>query len=177
MKEIQKCYAVASKIHPDDRLYGNETFHNDAPVLIWADEKNVEQKALEQLFDVAKLPFVFKHVAAMPDIHYGKGITIGGVVACTGVVVCYFVGVDIGCGVRFVKTNFKTEDLTKDMIIQIRILIRKAVPVGEGRAHEKMQDWEGFDAFLEKVKHPHPWITPDKWRLFRRSLGTLGGGK
>src|SRR5215467_2332406 len=66
-------------------------------VLAWADPEQIESVALDQLRNIAKLPWVFHHVAAMPDVHYGKGATVGSVIAMKGAVSPAAVGVDIGC--------------------------------------------------------------------------------
>src|SRR6266511_1547367 len=71
------------------------------PVKVWTDR--IEPEAIEQLKNTASLPFVFKHVAAMPDVHLGKGATVGSVIATEGAVVPAAVGVDIGCGMCAVK--------------------------------------------------------------------------
>ena len=177
MIKLERCYAAYFKNNPNDKVYDNEYFWQDKPVLIWVDkEKNVEKAAIEQLMAVAKLPFVFKHVAAMADTHVGYGITIGGVVACKDTIVPYFVGKDIGCGMRYINTNMKASGLTREMIIDIRRLIKKEVPMGMGKAHDKMQIWDGFDEYLDKSHALPKWHTHGKWRLFKRSLGSLGGG-
>jgi len=178
MIKLERCHIGHFKNHPNDRHFANEHFWQDKPIFIWVkDEKDVEEGALKQLFDVASLPFVFRHVAAMPDIHKGYGVTIGGVVACDNVVVPYFVGKDKGCGMRYIGTNLKASALTREMIIDIRRLVRKAVPIGMGKSHDKMQDWDGFDYYWDNVTNPPGWFTPEKWRMFQRSLGSLGGGK
>ena len=69
---------------------------NNRPVKIWAEE--VEKTAMEQITNLTSLPFLFHHLAIMPDVHAGKGMPIGGVLACKDVVVPNAVGVDIGCG-------------------------------------------------------------------------------
>src|SRR5207302_10033467 len=77
----------------------------------WADPKQIESVALDQLRNIAKLPWVFHHVAAMPDVHYGKGATVGSVIAMKGAVSPAAVGVDIGCGMAAVRTSLTTSDL------------------------------------------------------------------
>ena len=69
-----------------------------APVRMWAPLHEVESSALQQLENTARLPFIYKHVAVMPDVHYGIGATVGSVVATKGAIVPACVGVDIGCG-------------------------------------------------------------------------------
>jgi len=177
MIDFKQCYMHLSKIHPSTELYGNDVFSEDKPILAWVNNmESIEAGAIKQLLDVAKLPFIFDHIAVMPDVHQGYGITIGGVVPCNGVIVPYFVGKDKGCGMRFVETNFLTRGLTDEMIIRIRRALRKKVPVGEGKAHQKMQDWDGFEKYLDEMRFPPTWYTGEKWMWFKRSLGTLGGG-
>ena len=79
------------------------------PVHVWA--KTLDDKSREQLLNTASLPFVFHHVAAMPDVHAGLGATIGSVIATEGAVIPSAVGVDIGCGMRLARLNFRRCDL------------------------------------------------------------------
>ena len=72
------------------------------PIKLWAPIREVESSAIDQLVNTANLPCVFKHVAAMPDVHLGKGATVGSVVATKGAVIPACVGVDIGCGMMAV---------------------------------------------------------------------------
>ena len=87
---------------------------NGKPVKIWADE--VDDHAMKEIENLATLPFVFHHLAFMPDVHGGKGMPIGGVLAADNVVVPNAVGVDIGCGMCAVKTNLATEEMTQKII-------------------------------------------------------------
>lgn len=77
------------------------------PVKIWT--ANVEEEAKQQLRNTANLPFVFKHVAAMPDVHFGKGATVGSVVATRGAICPATVGVDIGCGMAAARLLIQKE--------------------------------------------------------------------
>lgn len=82
------------------------------PVRIWLENiEEVEEGCLEQARHLAQLPFIHKWACLMPDTHQGKGMPIGGVIAADGVIIPNAVGVDIGCGMNFVSTNIKTEDL------------------------------------------------------------------
>jgi tRNA-splicing ligase RtcB len=90
-----------------------------------------EQAAMEQIDNVAKLPFIHKHVAVMPDAHFGYGSTVGTVIATKGAVIPAAVGVDIGCGMMAVRTTLHTNDLP-DNLHQMREAIEKAVPHGRG---------------------------------------------
>ncbi|MFS8068220.1 MAG: RtcB family protein, partial [Byssovorax sp.] len=74
-------------------------------IRLWTRAHEVEAVALDQLRNISALPWVFHHVAAMPDVHYGKGATVGSVIAMKGAVSPAAVGVDIGCGMGAVETN------------------------------------------------------------------------
>ncbi|WEU67393.1 RtcB family protein [Xanthomonas phage JGB6] len=96
---------------------------------MWTPVHEVESQALDQLKNIANLPWVFHHVAAMPDVHYGKGATVGSVIAMKDAVSPAAVGVDIGCGMGAVLTNLRAEDLP-DSLRDIRLQIERDVPVG-----------------------------------------------
>ncbi|MFR9675425.1 RtcB family protein [Streptomyces sp. TR06-5] len=151
-----------------------------APVRMWADPASVEEGALRQLRNVATLPWV-RGLAVMPDVHYGKGATVGSVIAMEGAVCPAAVGVDIGCGMTAVRTSLTENDLPGDLS-RLRSAIERAIPVGRGMHAEPVAQeragggsapgrddfWERFDGLAEAV------------RLRRgraaRQLGTLGGG-
>lgn len=101
----------------------------NVPIKLWTQLDSVESQALDQLKNIAALPWVFKHVAVMPDVHYGKGATVGSVIAMKDAVSPAAVGVDIGCGMAAVKTNLKAEDLP-DSLTDIRSAVEAAIPVG-----------------------------------------------
>ena len=98
------------------------------PVKIWSDQ--VEESALKQLKNIAALPFVFKHVAAMPDVHLGKGATVGSVIATLGAVVPAAVGVDIGCGMCAVKLAGVKSARLDGKLPELRQNIERSIPVG-----------------------------------------------
>lgn len=107
---------------------------HDRPIHIWT--KDVDEGALAQLKNIAKLPFIHKHgVAAMPDVHWGIGATIGSVLATKGAIIPAAVGVDIGCGMNAVRTSLKASDLP-DSLAGLRHSIERGVPVGAGGAHQ-----------------------------------------
>src|SRR6202165_2753608 len=95
----------------------------------WADPAEIEGVALEQLKNIAALPWVFHHVAAMPDVHYGKGATVGSVIAMKGAASPAAVGVDIGCGMAAVRTSLSASDLP-DSLHGLRSELERAIPVG-----------------------------------------------
>ena len=84
---------------------GDARLGRAAPIKAWTHGVPVEDQAREQLSNVAALPFIFKHVAVMPDVHWGKGATVGSVIATKGAIVPAAVGVDIGCGMMAARTN------------------------------------------------------------------------
>jgi tRNA-splicing ligase RtcB len=100
-----------------------------AGIKAWTNGVPVEDAALRQLKNVAALPFVHKHVAVMPDVHFGKGATVGSVIPCKGAIVPAAVGVDIGCGMMAVQTSLTSHQLPKDLS-GLRSAIEAAVPHG-----------------------------------------------
>ena len=99
------------------------------PIKAWTRGVPVEQSALAQLRNVADLPFIFKHVAAMPDVHWGIGATVGSVIATSGAIIPAAVGVDIGCGMMAARTDLTAADLP-DSLALMRSAIEAAVPHG-----------------------------------------------
>src|SRR5439155_2426077 len=89
----------------------------------------LEDAALKQLLNAAQLPFIFKWIAAMPDVHWGIGATVGSVIPTKGAIIPAAVGVDIGCGMMAVQTSLNARELP-DNLKGIRTAIEKAVPHG-----------------------------------------------
>jgi tRNA-splicing ligase RtcB (3'-phosphate/5'-hydroxy nucleic acid ligase) len=142
-------------------------------VRIWASPHEVESEALTQLRNVTALPWVFHHVAAMPDVHYGKGATVGSVIAMRGAVSPAAVGVDIGCGMGAVKTNLRANDLPESLR-KLRSDIEAVIPVGFS-SHEEAVRTKKADALWEAF----PKLTREVQGLYskaRTQLGSLGGG-
>lgn len=100
-----------------------------APVKLWTKGVPVEDGAKRQLLNVSKLPFIYKHIAVMPDVHIGKGATIGSVIATKGAVIPAAVGVDLGCGCMAVKTTLTANDLPGNLAT-LRSIIESKVPHG-----------------------------------------------
>ena len=98
------------------------------PVRLWAPLESIESAALDQLRNVARLPWAV-HVAVMPDVHYGKGATVGSVIGLRGAVSPAAVGVDIGCGMGAVRTSLRASDLP-DSLRELRQSIEATIPVG-----------------------------------------------
>ncbi|MBW8897348.1 MAG: RtcB family protein, partial [Massilia sp.] len=99
------------------------------PVKMWTRGVPVEDDAKRQLANTARMPFIYKHMAAMPDVHLGKGSTIGSVIPTLGAVIPAAVGVDIGCGMMAAKTTLGANDLP-DNLGPLRSAIERAVPHG-----------------------------------------------
>ena len=106
-------------------------YHETAghPIKSWTKGVQLDDKALRQLENVAELPFIHKHVAAMPDAHWGMGATVGSVIATKGAIVPAAVGVDLGCGMLAAQTTLTANDLP-DNLHQVRLDIEAAVPHG-----------------------------------------------
>src|ERR1044071_3831408 len=100
-----------------------------APIKAWVEGVPVEDAARRQLFNIAALPFIHSHVAVMPDVHLGKGATVGSVIATRAAIVPAAVGVDIGCGMMAVRTTLTAGDLP-DSLSKLRLGIGAAVPHG-----------------------------------------------
>jgi tRNA-splicing ligase RtcB len=99
------------------------------PIKAWVKGVPIEDAAAQQLRNVAKLPFVFRHIAAMPDVHWGLGATVGSVIATKGAIVPAAVGVDIGCGMAAAMTSLTAAELP-DSLAAMRLAIEAAVPHG-----------------------------------------------
>ena len=149
----------------------NEFLLNDTPVKVWA--KYVDPHAWKEIDNLSRLPFIYHHLAFMPDVHGGMGMPIGGVLASKKVVVPNAVGVDIGCGMCAVKTNLMADEISRDVIRkQIMSGIRARIPLGMDH-HTELQDEalmpQGHD--IDKLH-----VVSRQYVSARRQVGTLGGG-
>lgn len=145
----------------------------NVPVQMWANPSEVESVALDQLKNIAALPWVHHHVAVMPDVHFGKGATVGSVIAMKDAVAPSAVGVDIGCGMAAVLTNLDAQDLPDDLRA-IRSGIEKAIPVGFNQ-HVEAVDSRYQQALWGTFKDLHPGVQ-DRFGKAQAQMGTLGGG-
>lgn len=149
----------------------NEFLLNDTPVKVWA--KTVDPHAWKEIDNLSRLPFIYHHLAFMPDVHGGMGMPIGGVLATKDVVIPNAVGVDIGCGMCAVKTSLMAEDIPKQLIREkIMSGIRSRIPLGMDH-HAEPQDEslmpQGHD--IDKLQ-----VVSRQYKSARRQVGTLGGG-
>jgi tRNA-splicing ligase RtcB len=150
------------------------------PIRSWAPAHEVDTNAIQQLKAVASLPWVAHHVAVMPDVHLGKGATVGSVVAMRGAVAPAAVGVDIGCGMAAVKTSLVADDLP-DSLRDVRLAIEEVIPVG--REHHASPAWEDASeelterarALLGRFEDLDPSVASLAGRAGLQ-VGTLGGG-
>lgn len=148
------------------------------PVKIWTDE--VELKSLNQLENVAGLPFVFHHVAAMPDVHAGMGATIGSVIATKRAVIPAAVGVDIGCGMAAVRLYLERKRLNERTLTKAFEAILRRTPVGLTQHHEKNCHVEACAPFVDEIEDIKAKnlgiLEPMKNMDWRLQMGTLGSG-
>jgi tRNA-splicing ligase RtcB len=143
------------------------------PIKLWTPLHEVESTALDQLKNIASLPQVFHHVAVMADCHFGKGATVGSVIALKDAISPAAVGVDIGCGMAAVKTSLKASDLPDDLK-DIRHQIERDIPTG----FSEHQDYLKFIAKLplwNEFTNLHPEVQ-DRMKKAYCQIGTLGGG-
>src|SRR4051812_26050804 len=142
-------------------------------IKLWAHPHEVESAALDQLRNISALPWVFRHVAAMPDVHFGKGATVGSVIAMKGAVSPAAVGVDIGCGMGAVETNLTAADLPESLR-QVPFDLDSAVPTGFASHDDPVVSSTGSELWAE-----FSGLTKEVQKLVNKArcqLGTLGGG-
>ncbi|MBV6286669.1 RtcB family protein [Pseudomonas aegrilactucae] len=156
---------------------------NGKPIKLWTQGVPVDEGARQQLMNTARLPFIFKHLAVMPDVHLGKGSTIGSVIPTLGAIVPAAVGVDIGCGMMAACTSLRAVDLP-DNLFGLRSAIEKAVPHGKtfGRRDQGAwnhvptvadQAWSALAGRFKAITDKYPQLEKTN---NRQHLGTLGGG-
>ncbi len=144
---------------------------NGTPVKMWANM--CDATAWQQISNLCSLPFVFRHLALMPDLHGGKGMPIGTVLATKDVVIPNAVGVDIGCGMCAVKTNIKVETIEQE-VLRKKIMrgIRKQIPLG--MEHHKEAQEEKYMPANHDVDSMT--IVKRQYVSASKQVGTLGGG-
>lgn len=150
------------------------------PVKIFTDD--IDPKAMDQLCNIAQLDIVHSHVAAMPDVHLGKGATVGSVIPTYKAIIPAAVGVDIGCGMNAVRLSVKAGQLP-DSLKNIRELIESKVPVGfnmHAYARAKNSTIQALDKGIDAIVSKHKGIMKMASKNFagtwKKQLGTLGGG-
>ena len=160
---------------------------SNVPILAWLEGVPVEPHALQQLKNLAGLPFIHQHVAAMPDTHWGKGATIGSVIATKGAVIPAAVGVDLGCGMVAQRTTLTANDLP-DTLGPLRAALEEAIPHGRTNnggsgdkgawvtpEKETLTTLSPLMPRLESITQKHPQINAAAVKA-QLHAGTLGGG-
>jgi tRNA-splicing ligase RtcB (3'-phosphate/5'-hydroxy nucleic acid ligase) len=164
---------------------------NNKPIKAWVNGVPFEPEAQKQLDNIATLDFIHSHVAVMPDVHMGKGATIGSVIPSVDAVIPAAVGVDIGCGMVAVRTSLTASQLP-DNLFAIRTAFEKAIPHGRssGRRHGKRgkvrdkgawhdipdvvgAEWKKLEQRFDKICEKHPTIAQSNHVVH---LGTMGTG-
>lgn len=152
----------------------------DVPIRMWTDPSQVESQAMQQLRNITTLPWLHG-LAVMPDVHFGRGATVGSVIAMKDAVCPAAVGVDIGCGMSAVKTSLTARDLPDDLS-RLRSRIERAIPVGMGMHDDPVDPsklyglssagwddfWDRFDDVADSVKFRHSRAL--------RQMGSMGSG-
>ena len=135
--------------------------------------ESIEPQAKQQLINISEMPFVFHHLAVMPDCHLGKGATVGSVIATKGAIIPAAVGVDVGCGMVAVKTKFFAKDLP-DSLDKLRTGIERRIPLGAGAGNKKLTE-----TAIERVSELKAIATQDYEKVDKHwitALGSLGSG-
>ncbi|HJW27592.1 MAG TPA: RtcB family protein [Rhodocyclaceae bacterium] len=153
------------------------------PIKMWTQGVPVEEAARQQLMNTARMPFIYRHLAVMPDVHLGKGSTIGSVIPTQGAIIPAAVGVDIGCGMMAARTTLNARDLP-DNLHKLRSAIERAVPHGRTPGKRDQGAWDdpppAVDAMWKALRPAFKHIT-DKYPCLDHTnnykhLGTLGTG-
>lgn len=168
-----------------ETLYDYQHVEGGVPIKMWTRGVPVEDGARAQLARAAQMPFVFKHVAAMPDVHVGIGATVGSVIPTKGAVIPAAVGVDIGCGMMAARTSLVASDLP-DNLEGIRSAIERAVPHGRSMNRAKrdtgswgdpppaiVEGWATLSARFDRICEKYPRLKNTNNLVH---LGTLGTG-
>ncbi len=155
------------------------------PIKAWTRGVPFEDEARRQLLNVAQLPFIHRWVAAMPDVHWGIGATVGSVIPTLGAIIPAAVGVDIGCGMMAARTSLRAQDLP-DSLRSMRTRIEAAVPHGLSRSRGGRDKgswgnppghvdrvWSELSGEFEQIAAKHPKVARANHRVH---LGTLGTG-
>ena len=135
--------------------------------------ESIEPQAKNQLENISELPFIFHHVAVMPDCHLGKGATVGSVIATKGAIIPAAVGVDVGCGMVAVETKFFAKDLP-DNLDRLRQGIERRIPLGAGAGNKKLTE-----TAIARIEQLNAEATQDYDKVdknWKTALGTLGSG-
>jgi tRNA-splicing ligase RtcB len=169
----------------DTRTYDVQHVEGGAHIKLWTLGVPVDDKARDQLAKAAQMPFIFRHMAVMPDVHVGIGATVGSVIPTRGAVIPAAVGVDIGCGMMAARTSLVASDLP-DNLEGVRSAIEQAVPhgreVGRGKRDNGswgsppvpiVEAWATLAARFQRITDKYPRLKNTNNLVH---LGTLGTG-
>src|SRR3954462_3516830 len=154
-------------MNTNEKIYNVIMPEHGVPIKAWTRGVLMEDQAAAQLRNVASLPFVFKWVAAMPDVHWGIGATVGSVIPTKGAIVPAAVGVDIGCGMAAIRRDGAGAEHLPDSVAQLRSELEHTIPVGFG-AH-KADKWN-VTAVAPRLKALEQFVA-------ERGHGKLGAGR
>ena len=149
------------------------------PVQIWTDD--VDERSKQQLSNIASMPFIHHHVAAMPDVHVGMGATIGSVIATHKAIIPAAVGVDIGCGMLACQLSLTANDIDEKSLQKVFHQISRDIPVGRNWHKDEralVDAAKPFEARLTAMTQKHPGLLKSFGRFnnWINQMGTLGGG-
>jgi tRNA-splicing ligase RtcB len=149
------------------------------PVKIWTDE--VDDRSREQLSNIASLPFIHHHVAAMPDVHLGIGATIGSVIATHKAIIPAAVGVDLGCGMVAARLSLTANEIDEKALQKVFDQISRDIPVGRAQHRDErvlVDAAKPFEPGLKSLTDRHPELLKafGKFSKWTNQMGTLGGG-
>jgi tRNA-splicing ligase RtcB len=149
------------------------------PVKIWTDD--VDERSIEQLTNIASLPFIHHHVAAMPDVHLGIGATIGSVIATHKAIIPAAVGVDLGCGMVAARLSLTANEIDEKALQKVFDQISRDVPVGRAQHSDErilVDASKPFEPGLKSLTDRHPELLKafGKFSKWTNQMGTLGGG-
>lgn len=134
---------------------------------------------MQQIKNISEMPFVFDHVAVMPDCHLGKGATVGTVIATKGAIIPAAVGVDIGCGMIAVRTPFTRADLEKQDLKKLRQGIDRRIPLSAGGQNKNINITDANSRRIQELEETagsHIFLYETLMDGWRHGLGSLGSG-
>ena len=150
-----------------EKTYETLNVEGGRHVKMWTRGVPVDESAKKQLENIARMPFVHSHLAVMPDVHLGKGATVGSVIATQGAIIPAAVGVDIGCGMMAVQTSLQAKDLPESLAA-LRSRIERAVPHGSvsvrGRAALRARSCCASAPGCRAGPSPSAWSAPPSCR-------------
>src|SRR5437868_9438411 len=156
------------QVDNSSRLTSNLMYEIADKIVSFLPPESIEPQAREQLNNISEMPFVFHHVAVMPDCHLGKGATVGSVIATKGAIIPAAVGVDVGCGMVAVRTKFLAKDLP-DNLDKLRTGIERRIPLGAGAGNKKLTD-----TAIERIRELKSIAMQDYEKVDKNWITALG---